>query len=49
MGYGFGAAIGRAFGLEKTRCALTGDGLFNMNLNELSTAVTQNLPITIYS
>ena len=47
MGYGFGAAIGAAFGTEKHVTMVTGDGSFNMNLNELSTAVTHNLPITI--
>jgi acetolactate synthase-1/2/3 large subunit len=48
MGYGFGAAIGAAFGQKgKHVIMVTGDGSFNMNLNEFSTAVTQNLPITI--
>ena len=47
MGYGMGAAIGAAFGSKKHVVLVTGDGSFNMNLNELSTAVTQNLPITI--
>lgn len=48
MGYGFGAAIGGAFGQKgKHVIFVTGDGSFNMNLNEFSTAVTQNLPITI--
>ncbi|MBP5242342.1 MAG: biosynthetic-type acetolactate synthase large subunit [Clostridia bacterium] len=47
MGYGFGAAIGGAFGSGKHVIMVTGDGSFNMNLNEFSTAVTQNLPITI--
>lgn len=47
MGYGFGAAIGAAFGSKKHVILVTGDGSFNMNLNELSTAVTQNLPITV--
>lgn len=47
MGYGFGAAIGAAIGSKKHVVLVTGDGSFNMNLNELSTAVTQNLPITI--
>ncbi len=47
MGYGFGAAIGAAMGTGKHVLMVTGDGSFNMNLNELSTAVTQNLPITI--
>lgn len=47
MGYGMGAAIGAAFGSKKRVILVTGDGSFNMNLNELSTAVTQNLPIVI--
>ncbi len=47
MGYGFGAAIGAAYGSGKRVVLVTGDGSFNMNLNELSTAVTNNLPITI--
>ncbi len=47
MGYGLGAAIGAAFGSRKHVILVTGDGCFNMNLNELSTAVTENLPITI--
>ncbi len=47
MGYGFGAAIGAAFGSKEHVVFVTGDGSFNMNLNELSTAVTNNLPITI--
>lgn len=48
MGYGFGAAIGGAFGQKgKHVIMVTGDGSFNMNLNEFSTAVTQELPITI--
>lgn len=48
MGYGFGAAIGGAFGKKgKHVIFVTGDGSFNMNLNEFSTAVTQNLPVTI--
>ncbi len=47
MGYGLGAAIGAAVGSGKHVILVTGDGCFNMNLNELSTAVTENLPITI--
>lgn len=47
MGYGMGAAIGAAVGTGKHVILVTGDGSFNMNLNELSTAVTENLPITI--
>lgn len=47
MGYGLGAAIGAAKATGKHVILVTGDGCFNMNLNELSTAVTQDLPITV--
>ncbi|MBQ2425971.1 MAG: biosynthetic-type acetolactate synthase large subunit [Lachnospiraceae bacterium] len=48
MGYGLGAAIGGCFASGKKRTLLvTGDGSFAMNLNEMATAVKQNLPITI--
>ena len=47
MGYGLGAAIGAAKATGKHVILVTGDGCFNMNLNELSTAVSHELPITI--
>ena len=47
MGYGMGAAIGACFGTGKPAVLVTGDGCFNMNMNELSTAVTQGTPIVI--
>lgn len=47
MGYGMGAAIGACFGSGKPAVLVTGDGCFNMNMNELSTAVTQGTPIVI--
>jgi len=48
MGYGLGAAIGGCIANGKKRTVLfTGDGSFGMNLNELATAVSQELPITI--
>lgn len=47
MGYGLGAAIGAAFGCGKLCVLVTGDGCFNMNLNELSTAVTEGVPVVI--
>lgn len=47
MGYGMGAAIGAAFGTGKPCVLVTGDGCFNMNMNELSTAVTQGVPLVI--
>jgi len=48
MGFGLGAAIGAcmANGRRKT-VHFTSEGSFGMNLNELATAVTQNLPIVV--
>ena len=48
MGYGLGAAIGGciANGMRQT-VLFTSDGSFGMNLIELATAVTQELPIVI--
>ncbi len=48
MGYGLGAAIGGSVGRNKERVVLfTGDGSFGMNLNELATCVSQELPIVV--
>ncbi len=47
MGYGMGAAIGACFGSGKPAVLITGDGCFNMNMNELSTAVAQGTPVAI--
>jgi len=47
MGYGMGAAIGACIGSKKPTVLVTGDGSFHMNLNELCTAVSQNLPLVI--
>lgn len=47
MGYGLGAAMGAAVGTGERTVLVTGDGSFGMNLNELATAVSYNLPITI--
>ena len=47
MGYGYGAAIGAACGRPDTKIVhVTGDGSFHMNLNELCTSVSHQLPIT---
>ncbi|MDD4002969.1 MAG: biosynthetic-type acetolactate synthase large subunit, partial [Clostridia bacterium] len=48
MGFGLGAAIGAciARGFKRT-ILFTSDGSFHMNLNEMATAVTNNLPIVI--
>ncbi len=47
MGFGMGAAIGAAYGSGKRSVLFTGDGSFAMNMNELATAVTYNVPLTI--
>jgi len=47
MGYGLGAAIGAATATGHRVVLITGDGSFGMNLNELATAVTYDLPIVI--
>lgn len=48
MGYGLGAAIGACLGRGKKRTVLfTSDGSFHMNMNEMATAVTNKLPITV--
>ena len=46
MGYGYGAAIGAKFGCpDKPVVHITGDGSFQMNLNELCTTVTYEVPV----
>ena len=47
MGFGMGAAIGAAIGAGERSVLVTGDGSFGMNLNELATAVTYNIPLVI--
>jgi len=48
MGFGLGAAIGGCIGAGRKKTVLwTGDGSFGMNLIELATAVSQQLPVVI--
>ena len=47
MGSGLGAAIGAAVGTGERSVLVTGDGSFGMCLNELTTAVTYNVPVVI--
>ena len=47
MGYGLGAAIGAQVATGEKTVLVTGDGSFGMNLNELATAVTYNIPVVI--
>lgn len=46
MGFGYGAAMGAQVAFpDKPVIHITGDGSFHMNLNELCTSVTYNLPV----
>lgn len=48
MGFGLGAAIGASIARDMGRTVLfTSDGSFHMNLNELATAVTNELPLIV--
>ena len=48
MGFGFPAALGAQLGCpDKTVIAIAGDGSFQMNIQELSTAVKYNLPVKV--
>jgi acetolactate synthase-1/2/3 large subunit len=48
MGFGFPAAIGAAVGNPKRPAVLiTGDGGFQMNMQEMATAMTENIPVII--
>jgi acetolactate synthase-1/2/3 large subunit len=49
MGYSLGAAIGGKFGKPDSNfIVFVGDGGFHMNLSELATAVSYNVPIKIF-
>lgn len=47
MGFGMGAAIGAAFGTGKMSVLITGDGCFGMNMNEIMTAASENIPLVV--
>ena len=47
MGFGLGAAIGSSIATDTRSVLITGDGSFGMCLNELATAVTYNIPVTV--
>ena len=46
-GFGLGAAIGAQVATGDCTVLITGDGSFGMNLNELATAVSYNIPVII--
>lgn len=48
MGFGFPAALGAKMGHpEQNIVCITGDGGFQMNMQEMATAIVQNAPVTI--
>ena len=48
MGYGLGAAIGAQCGMPERRVVLiSGDGSFHMNLNDLTTLASYELPVVV--
>jgi len=47
MGFGLGAAMGACVATGDPTVLVTGDGSFGMNLNELATAVSYNIPVVI--
>ena len=47
MGFGMGAAMGASMATGEKAVLVTGDGSFGMNLNELATAVAENVPLVI--
>ena len=48
MGFGFPAAIGAQFAFpDKLVVCISGDGSIQMNIQELATAVTHNLPVKV--
>lgn len=47
MGFGLGAAIGAAMGTGERTVLITGDGSFGMCLNEMATAVHENVPVVV--
>ena len=48
MGYGMGAAIGaKVANPHRPVILVSGDGSFHMNMNEMATAVSEQLPIVI--
>ncbi len=47
MGFGLGAAIGARVATGDATVLITGDGSFGMNLNEIATAVSHNIPVIV--
>ncbi len=47
MGFGMGAAMGAQMATGERVVLITGDGSFGMNLNEVATAVSNQIPMVI--
>lgn len=47
MGFGLGAAIGAQMGTGEHTVLITGDGSFGMCLQEMATAVSNNIPLVV--
>ena len=47
MGYGMGAAIGASVATKGQSLLVTGDGSFTMNMQEVTTAVRNQIPVTV--
>lgn len=47
MGFGLGAAIGATVATGRRTVLFTSDGSFHMNMNELATAVSEELPVIV--
>lgn len=48
MGFGFPAAVGAAIACpDKTVCCISGDGSFQMNLQEMATAAINDVPVKV--
>lgn len=45
MGFGLPAAVGATFGTDRTVCLFTGDGGFQMSIQELGTIMEQQAPV----
>lgn len=47
MGFGLGAAIGASIGTGERSVLITSDGSFHMNMNEIATVASENIPVVI--
>lgn len=48
MGFGFPAAIGASIAINKPVICISGDGSFQMNLQEIATCMDYNIPVKVF-